>query len=144
MLYFLEITSQQSHYYFSMRIRNRVSAVSLPVASDPRATAGPRNIRCRVCPAALEIYCRSVGAYPWLRATTRSLRCGLLLQVGQAAIKRRAAKSKSNQPTGQATNQRTNKWQTDTASPGANARSYAHDTMINQLDSLRERVASAT
>lgn len=34
-------------------------------------------------------------------------------------------------------NQRTNKWQTDTAEPRRDTRSYACDTIINQLDSLR-------
>lgn len=81
----------------------------MSVASDPRAMAGPRNIRCRVCPAALEIYCRSVGAYPWLRATTKSLaaalRFGLLSQGrgGQAPSKEQI------QSTNWPTNRRTNK-----------------------------------
>lgn len=79
--------------------RCRLKGRYLPVASDPRATAGPKSIPCRVCPAAPEIYYRSAG-YPWLRGRTssasttlpRSLRRGGRGRGGYAKARTRGAR----------------------------------------------------
>jgi len=95
-----------------VKLESKTEARVLPVANDPRAMAGPRSIRCRVCPAAPEIYYRSVEVYPWLRAITTSLaaslRFGVLSHSTDARRtgrddKRERSKARADEPTEQPT-----------------------------------------